>query len=168
MTILSRLLALSFGFIIFSSCSNQDDKNAMVGNWKLIAWTVGIPFDLDAEVTPSSNFLDKTACKVNEILTFSINGIVTSNDTFNPEITIRLKDGSSNIYLVKEMCAEGSIGFSTSYDTVDKNHIELNGAVGIVKSNKLTLVYIDAFKVYNEALTEVIDHKDLTLVYVKK
>lgn len=168
MKITFRLLFLSVCFIICSSCSKDGDKNPVVGNWELIAWTVNIPFDLDNDLDPSLNFLDKTACNVNETLSFDHKGNVTSKDTFNPEITIRLKEGTSDVYFVEEICAEGSIGLSTSYVQIDNQKIELNGAIGIVASQKLTLVYADAIKIYNETLTEVIESKDLTLVYLKK
>lgn len=168
MKITFRLLFLSICLIISSSCSNDDDKKPVVGNWKLTTWTVDIMFDLDDDIAPSSNFLNKTICNVNETLTFDKNGIVTSNESFNSDVTISLKDGTADGYIIKEVCSEGSVGFATSYNQVDKHKVELNGAVGIVENQKLTLVYADAVKIYNEALSQVIDTKDLTLVYVKK
>ena len=168
MKITLRLLFFSFCFIICLSCSKDNVENPVIGNWELTTWTVDIPFDLDNDMASSTNFLDKTACNVNETLSFDDNGNVSSSDTFNPEITIRLKDGTSDVYFVNEVCAEGSIGFSTSYIQVNNQNVELNGAVGIVANKKLTLVYVNAVKIYNEALTEVIATKDLTLVYMKK
>ena len=168
MKITFRLLFLSLFFLTLLSCSQDEDKRPIIGTWKLVTWTVDIPFDLDNDNLTSSNFLDKTACNVNETLSFDDNGNVSSSDTFNPEITIRLKDGTSDVYFVNEVCAEGSIGFSTSYIQVNNQNVELNGAVGIVANKILTLVYVNAVKIYNEALTEVIATKDLTLVYMKK
>ena len=149
-----------------SSCSNNDDKSAVIGTWKLVTWTADVPFDFDSKMT--SNFLDKTACNVNETLAFDKKGIVTSNDTFNPEITISLKDGTSDVYFVEEICGEGSISFATSYTLVDKMTIGINGALGSVENKELTFVYSGGIKIYNEALTDVIDLKDLTLIYLKK
>ncbi|MEO5789469.1 MAG: hypothetical protein ACOH2D_09390 [Gelidibacter sp.] len=168
MNITFRLLFLSVCFFICASCSKEDDKYPVVGDWELIMWTVGIPFDLGNNQVHSLNFLDKTACNVNETLNFNHKGIVTSSNTFNPEITIRLKEDTSDVYFVEEICDEGTIGFSTSYLQVDKLNIELNNAVGMVERNKLTLVYANAIKIYNEVFTEVIESKDLTLVYRKK
>ena len=168
MNITFRLLFLSIWIIIFTSCNNDDDKNHILGNWELMSWTAEIPFDLHNDKAPSLNLLDKTSCRVNETLTFDKNGVVSSDDTFNPKITISLKGGTSDVYFVEEICAEGSIGFSTSYVKDNNQNIEFNNAVGNVESNKLTLVYDDAIKIYNEELTEVIDRKDLTLVYRKK
>ena len=168
MKIILRLLFLSTCFTLILSCSKDDPKNPVVGNWKLLTWTVDIPFNLDNNEVSSLNFLDKTACSVNETLTFDKNGIATSHDTFNPEDTIRLKDGTSDVYFIEEICAEGSIGFSTEYTKVSEQHIELNGVVGVLQDERLTFVYVNAIKIYNEALTEVIQSKDLTLVYTKK
>lgn len=168
MKITFRVLFIAICFIIYSSCTKDKDKNPVHGRWELIGWNVGVPFDLNNEISPSLNLLDKTTCNVNETLTFDRNGTVTADDTFNPEITISLKDGTSDVYLFSETCAEGSIGFSTSYTQVNNQNVELNGATGTVASQKLTLVYKDAVNIYNEALTDVVDSKDLTLIYVKK
>ena len=168
MKISFRILFISVCFIIYTSCAGDGSKNPIHGDWELIAWNVGIPFDLNNDVAPSLNLLDKTTCDVNETLTFDKNGTVTSDNTFSPEITISLKDSTSDVYFFKEICADGSIGFSTSYTQVNNQSVELNGATGTVESQKLTLVYTDAVKIYNEALTEVIDSKNLTLVYAKK
>ncbi len=163
-----RLLFISVCFLVSLSCSNDDFTNPVIGHWELVTWSVDIPFELDNDMISSSNYLDKTACNVNETLTFDKNGTVTSRDTFNPEITISLKEDTSDIYIVEEICAEGSIGFSTSYAQVNNQNIELNGAVGLVETKKLTLVYPNAIKIYNEALTDVIENKNLTLVYLRK
>ena len=168
MTITFRILFISIFFLICASCSSDQSKNPVVGNWKLVMWTVGIPLNLGNEQVSSLNLLDQTACNVNETLSFDNNGIATSNNTFNPEITIRLKTGTSDVYFVEEICDEGSIGFSTSYVQIDNQNIELNGALGMVEDNRLTLIYADAIKIFNEDLTEVIESKDLTLIYAKK
>ena len=168
MKIILRLLIISVCFIVCSSCSKDDDDNPIVGNWDLVNWSVGIPFDIDQNISPSSNFLEHTSCAINETVTFDDKGTVIGKDTFNPEITISLKDNTSDVFFVEEICAEGSIGFSTSYVEDDNKNIDFNGATGSLSNQKLTLVYANAVKIYNEALTEVIDTKDLTLVYLKK
>lgn len=168
MKITLRLLLISVCFIICSSCSKDEVKAPVVGVWELVGWTVDIPFELDDNIISSSNFLDKTVCEVNEILVFDSNGNVTSHDTFSPKITISLKDGTSDVYFVEEVCAEGSIGFSTSYLQVDHQSIELNGATGFFTAKELNLVYSNAVEIYNEARTEVIENKNLTLTYLKR
>lgn len=152
---------------MFSGCSDKEVTHPVIGSWNLTTWTVGIPLDLKNHSVYSTNLLDQTACKVNEILSFNTSGTVISEDTFNPKITISLKDGSSDDYIVEEICSEGSIGFTADYIAVDDNKVEFNNVMGILESNKLTFVYENMVKIYNDAQTEVIDSKDLTLVYEK-
>lgn len=168
MKIIFRLLFIAACFIISFGCSDNHNKKPIVGTWELVSWTVDVPFEIENNLTSNLNFLEKTTCKVNETLTFDHLGNVTSEDTFSPKITIRLKDDLSNNYIIDEICAEGTIGFSTEYLEIDDKSIELNGATGVFTAKELTLVYANAVKIYNEALTEVIGKKDLTLTYLKK
>lgn len=161
------LLFLSVCFIVCSACSKDNDKNPIIGNWKLTSWSIEIPFNLKKDTTFSTNLLDETDCEVNEILSFDNNGLVTSNDTFNPELKVRLKNGTSDDYMITETCAEETIGFATEYKQITDQSVGFNGVVAVVTGTKLTVVYKDAIKVYNEALTEVLGMKDLTLVYEK-
>ncbi|RXJ50122.1 hypothetical protein [Gelidibacter gilvus] len=163
-----RLLFLTVSFVILVSISKDDVKNPVIGGWQLTTWTVGIPIDLKASKHVTTNLLDQTSCTVNETLSFDKDGIVISEDSFSPKITIRLKDGSSDVYIVEEVCAEGVIGFATDYSQETNGEVQFNGTIGIVSNNRLTVVYKEAIKIYNEALTEVIESKDLTLVYTKK
>ncbi|WP_027124790.1 hypothetical protein [Gelidibacter mesophilus] len=167
MKISVHLLFLSFCFLLCSGCSDKEVASPVIGSWKLTTWTVGIPMDLKNHSVYSTNLLDQTTCHVNEVLSFDSNGTITSADTFNPEITISLKDGTSDDYIVKEMCADGSIGFTADYMAVDDDKVEFNNVMGILENEKLTVVYESAVKIYNEGLTEIIDLKDLTLVYEK-
>lgn len=134
----------------------------------MTTWTVGIPMDLKPSKESTTNLLDQTSCEVNEILSFDNNGIVTSEDTFSPKITVRLKDGASAEYIIEEVCAEGVIGYTTEYSQVANGEVQFNNTVGVMVNNQLTVIYKNAVKVYNEALTEVVESKDLTLIYTKK
>jgi hypothetical protein len=162
------LLFLSVCFVVSSACSKDDVKNPIIGNWKLTSWSIKIPLDLNSDATFSTNLLDETICEVNEILSFDKNGIVTSSDTFNPELKVRLKNGTSDVYMITETCAEGSVGFATEYEQINDQRVGFNGVFAVVTGTKLTVVYKDAVMVYNEALTEVVATKDLTLVYEKR
>ncbi|WP_323027350.1 hypothetical protein [Gelidibacter japonicus] len=163
-----RLLFFTFTFFILLSSSKQVVKNPLIGGWELTTWTVGIPIQLKDSKHFTTNLLDQTSCNVNEILSFDKDGIVISEDTFSPQIIIRLKDGTSDVYLVEEICAEGRIGYATDYSYDSNGNVEFNSIVGVVANKQLTVIYKDAIKIYNEALTEVIENKDLTLVYRKK
>lgn len=162
------LFLLSLCFVICSACTDDDINNPIIGNWKLTSWSIGIPIDINSDTEFSINLLDETQCNPNETLSFDKNGLVTSNDTFNPEIQVSLEEGTSDNYIVKEVCAEGIIGFATEYTQVNDQSVGFNNVVAVTNGTTLTVVYKDAINVYNEALTEVISKKDLTLVYEKK
>lgn len=167
MKIIFRLLFISVCFIISFGCSKDSNKKPIVGTWELVSWMVDIPLEVENDLISNSNYLERTTCEVNETLTFDDFGNVTSDNTFSPKITISLKDDTSG-YIIDEVCTEGKIGFSTEYLQIDDRKIELNGATGVLADKQLTLVYTNAIKIYNASLTEVIDNKDLTLIYVKK
>lgn len=168
MKTLFRLLFLTITFSILLSISKEEVVNPVLGGWQLTTWTVGIPLNLKTSKHVTTNLLDQTSCDVNEILTFDKDGLVISQDSFNPKITIRLMKGAANVYMVEEVCAEGTVGFATDYTQGTNGEIQFNGTTGVVANNQLTVVYKGAIKIYNEALTEVIENKDLTLVYKKK
>ncbi|MBO3098858.1 hypothetical protein [Gelidibacter pelagius] len=163
-----RLLFFTFSLILLLSSSKNEVRNPVIGAWELTTWTVGIPIALNDNAQFTTNLLDQTSCDVNEILSFDSNEIVISEDSFSPNVTIRLKDGTSDVYLVEETCAEGAIGYATDYSQDTNGDIQFNGTVGVVTNNRLTVIYKNAIKIYNEALTEVIESKDLTLIYTKK
>lgn len=168
MTITLRLLSISIGFFLCLSCCKDDVTNPVLGTWKLSTWTIDIPFDSNSDGKSSTNYLNYTNCSVNETLKFDSNGFVTSDETFNPELTISLKDGSSNEYMVNEICSEGEIGFSSSFDQPDGSQLMFNDAEGIIQNKELTVTYPQAIKIYNESLTEVLETRDLVLIYKKE
>ncbi|MBA6151274.1 hypothetical protein [Gelidibacter maritimus] len=163
-----RLLLYTFSIIFFLSVSKPTDNSPLVGAWELTTWTVGIPMALNDNTQLTTNLLDQTACDVNEILTFDNKAIVISQDSFSPDITIRLKEGTTDVYIVEETCAEGVIGYATDYSQDANGDVQFNGTVGVLSNNQLTVIYKNAIKIYNEALTEVIESRDLTLIYTKK
>ncbi|MBJ7881806.1 hypothetical protein [Gelidibacter salicanalis] len=162
------LLCFSICIFVCSACSTDDINNPILGSWKLTSWSIAIPFDLNSDAKFNTNLLDETNCEVNEVLSFDTHSLVASKNTFNPELTVSLKDGTSDKYIIKESCAEGAIGFATEYTQINAQSVSFNGAAGSVTVSTLTMVYKDAIKVYNEALTEVLETKDLTLVYEKE
>lgn len=166
MTINLRLL-LTAGVFLCLNCS-KDEKNPVIGIWVLDTWTVDLPLESEFGVEVSQNFLDHTTCAVNETLQFDKDGIVTSTDTFSPEVTISSKNDASEIYVVTDICSEGAIGFSTTFEQDSDNHIVFNSAQGFLQDKKLTFIYLNAIEVYNEPLTEVIGIRDLKLIYKKK
>lgn len=168
MILKSRLLLLSIGCMLCLSCCKDDVENQVIGTWRLASWSVEIPFDSQVNGNDNTNFLNYTNCEVNELLRFDANGIVTSKNTFNPQITISLLDGNANDYAVNEICAEGEIGFSSEFEQPDDTRIIYNGGEGKVLNNELTVIYPKAIEIFNASLTEVVERKDLILIYKKK
>ncbi|WP_299390427.1 hypothetical protein [uncultured Gelidibacter sp.] len=161
------LLLISTCFLVFSSCSNDDASNPVIGSWKLITWSIAIPVDLNSDSKFSTNLLDEIACDANEILSFDAHGLAYSSNTFNPELSISLKDDTSDEYIIDVTCDEGSIGFATEYAQIGQESVSFNDAVGVVSGSRLSIVYPNAIKVYNETFTEVVETKNLTLIYEK-
>ncbi len=162
------LFILCFALLLVS-CSDDDNEDvSIVGTWKLTAWEVADGLDINNDGTASVNILDEIECANNETLIFESNGVVASNKTFNPDIGIALKQGTTNNYTFNITCDEqGVIGFATSYsqsmDTVIFNNNE-----STIIGNQLFRVIKESIKIYNEDFTEVVATKSLTLVYTKQ
>lgn len=168
------ILSLAFVFSMFTSCfKDGDDLNkfndfSVVGTWELTMWTIQESIDLNDDTISSMNLLDEASCDNNETLKFDDNGTVSSNMTYNPQVTISLRDGSTDDYIFNVVCdMDGTIGTASEY-TQNSNSVTLFNTSAVLNGNQLTVVYEDAIDIYNEALTEVVATKDLTLVYTKK
>jgi hypothetical protein len=169
-SIISFILVFAFSTSCFK---DQDDLNALnnfsvVGTWELTNWTLQIPIDLNDDAISSINLLDEALCNNNETLTFDTDGIVASNMSYNPQVTISLTNGTTDNYIFDVECdMDGSIGAFGSY-TQNNDFITLFETTATLNGNQLTVVYEDAIDIFNEDLNEVVETKDLTLVYTKK
>lgn len=161
------LLCLVCSFFVILGCSEDDVRNPVVGSWELKSYSIHIPVDLNGDGIYSTNLLDETRCGSKEILSFDTNGIVASNNTFNPKLQIALLEDTSDEYLVDEICAEGTLGYAAEYNQIGDESISYNDNIGTVKGKRLSLVYKNAIKIYNADFTEVIATKDLFVVYQK-
>jgi len=157
--------------VCFTSCSTEDTEDsevsAIIGVWELTAWNINGGFDMNNDGVASSNLLNEIDCSSNETLVFDKNGVVSLNTTFNPDLKIALLDETSDAYRFEVTCdTEGVISLATEYSfnnvalTIGENEARID-------NNKIFIVFEDRLKIYNEDLTEVLDTKDLTLVYSK-
>ncbi|WP_053990319.1 hypothetical protein [Mangrovimonas sp. TPBH4] len=156
--------------LLLIACSGDNSsKNAIIGEWKLTYWSADVSMDLNNDGLENVNLLRETACTNNEILSFDSNGIVSSENTFNPYVIIS-EFNNAAAYSVNVECAEGIIGFATDYlyDNVNENVQIGESTTATIDEGELTIVYEDAIEIYNTELTEVVATKDLTKVYTKQ
>jgi hypothetical protein len=156
--------------VFFTSCSSDDMQNNsnLVGSWNLSAWNIDGGFDINDDGVVSTNLLSEIDCDQNETLLFEGNGVVSLNTTFNPDIEIVLLSDSENEYRFNVECdTEGIISLATAY-SVNGSNISLGEINAQLDGNQISIVFKNSLEIYNEALSEVIATKDLTLVYTKK
>ncbi len=168
------ILSLVFVFIVSTSCfKDQDDLNnlnnfSVLGSWELSTWTLQIPIDLNDDGISSINLLDEALCDNNETLKFETNGTVSSNMSYNPQVLIKIINGTMEDYIFEVVCdMDGSVSSVGTY-TQNNELISLFGTIATINGNQLTIVYENSIYIYNEDLTEILDTKDLNLVYTKK
>ena len=163
--IISALVLVALALV---GCSSDADDDAINGVWVLTEWNITNGFDINNDGVVNINILNEIACVNNETLVFDTNGVVTSNNTFNPSINIALANGTSNNYLFNVECdQEGVVSFASNF-TTNGNVVLINDAVATLNRNKLSRVFINAIKIYNENFTQVFATRDLTLVYTKQ
>ncbi|MDG1730316.1 MAG: hypothetical protein P8K68_08925 [Algibacter sp.] len=165
-------LCIAFTLVYFTSCSTEDlqDSNdsSITGVWKLTAWNVNEGFDFNNDGIISTNLLHEIDCSRNETLFFDQKGVVSLNTVFNPEINIALLNVSNSEYNFDVACdSEGVISLATSY-TVNGSMIMIGESKAQINGNQISLVFDDRIKIYNKELTQVVETKDLTLVYKKQ
>lgn len=163
------ILSLLFVVFFFSSCSNDDTldtNNTVVGEWKLTTWSIDVPINLNDDDIFSYNLLDEINCSNNETFVFENNGQVSNNDTFNAKIDIK-KIEETNRYDFSIECGEGYVSYATTY-TQNSNIVDFQDIESVISGNTLTRVFENAIEIYNEDFTEVIETKNLTLIYTKQ
>jgi hypothetical protein len=154
--------------IVLVSCSDETIDMSAVGSWKLTGYNVAGGFDINNDGIKSVNLLDEFDCENNETLTFELNGVVSSIETFNPEINIVLVDEATNEYAFNVTCdLEGVIGFAANYSQNGKI-VYYNNKIASIIENEMTVVFEDAIEIFNADVSQVVATQDLTLVYTKQ
>ncbi|WP_178984017.1 hypothetical protein [Winogradskyella helgolandensis] len=150
-----------------TSCSDKNE-HGVVGTWLLTTRTVNIPFDVNQDGVSNTNLIAEINCNERETLTFEINGTVSSGNEFS-NVLRYFKEENTDVYKVNSDCnREGIISFASEYSTPEENTIKVSARVYVLNGDTLTTVYKNAVDIYNEDFTEVIETKDLTLVYTKQ
>ncbi|WP_298345283.1 hypothetical protein [uncultured Algibacter sp.] len=167
------LLSLCCAILLvsFTSCSTDDTQDSndssIVGVWTLNAWNIEDGLDMNNDGIASTNLLDEIDCSRNETLFFDKNGVVSLNTTFNPDLNISLLNSETNTYNFEITCdTDGIVSLATEY-TIENSMITIGESVAEIEGGQIFLVFEDRIKIYNEDFTQVIETKDLTLVYNK-
>jgi len=164
---MKRILITIISAILFVSCSNETIDMSAVGTWKLTGYNVANGFDLNNDGIKSLNLLNEFECENHETLTFELNGVVSSDKTFNPEVDVILLNEATNEYTFNVVCdLEGVIGFASNYSQ-NGEIVTYNNKNAVIKGNELSVVFENAIKIYNSDLTQIVDTENLTLVYTK-
>lgn len=162
-------LILSICLVFFNSCAKEEIKNQsqVIGEWKLISYTIETPFDIDKDGTSHLNLLNEIACPNHEILKFETTSIVSSNETFSPSISIT-KLEIDNTYDFDIECAEGIISFATSFNQINSNTYEFNDKEFTINNDAFEIVFENEIEIYNEDFTTILETRDLVLTYSKE
>lgn len=161
-----------FVLVSITGCSSDDEQNnnqsKIQGIWKLSAWNVEDGFDMNFDSVVSTNLLNEIDCTQNETLLFDANGIVSSNNTFNPDLEIVLINEATQEYSFSIECdIEGVIGFATLY-SVKGNNVLFGENNAILDGNHISILFENSIEIWNNDLTQIVDTKDLTTVYIKQ
>ncbi|MBU3821717.1 hypothetical protein KO566_06565 [Flavobacteriaceae bacterium XHP0103] len=153
--------------LALTSCSTEPIEEAIDSKYKLASWTVNLPVDLNNDGISSLNLLDEITCSNDEVLVFNTQGNVLSNNAFNPEISIVFDKFTKNYQFNVECDVEGNIGLAANY-TLSGDKIIFNNNMATIKGDKLIMIFKKAVNVYSKDFTQVLEEKDLTLVYHKQ
>ena len=153
--------------LVFTSCATEPIEETIDSTWRLTAWNLDIPMDLNGDGIFSLNLLDEITCSSNEELVFNKQGAVVSNNTFNPQVNVVFDKFSKDYHVSVECDTEGSIGMATNYE-LSGDKIIFNNKAATIKGDELIMVFKGAVNVYNQDLTQVIEEKNITMVYHKK
>lgn len=160
-------LVICLLLLSLASCTKDADDNVISGTWVLTEWQVETGFDMNSDGVANTNILNEIDCINNETLVFETKGVVISNNTFNPDISIALKNGTLNDYIFNITCDdEGVISYATPFD-VNGNTILIGESIATLNGHKLTRVFVDAIKIYNQDFTQILRTENLIMVYTK-
>jgi purine-nucleoside phosphorylase len=163
------LLLIFISLVALTSCSSGEEINdlSIHGSWKLSSYIIERPFDINKDGVENLNLLNEIDCVANETLIFDKDGTFISDDSFHHEINISKHE--EGVYVFDIECSDGYISTSSTYKVNSNGIITINNVefAHSINGNKMTRNFPDFIEVYNEDFTEVIEYKDLTLVYVK-
>ncbi|WP_152487267.1 hypothetical protein [Winogradskyella psychrotolerans] len=164
-TALVSLLIVLLGSTM--SCSDKSEHD-VIGIWLLTTRTSDLPFDVNQDGVFNTNLVSEIDCNKTETLTFETNGTVSSGNEFSNPLKY-YKEEATNVYRINSDCnTEGIISFASEFEITEEDTIKISDRVYVLSGNTLTTVYENSVNIYNEDFTEVIETKDLKLIYTKQ
>lgn len=155
-------------FVSLSSCKNKNSAQQFggLGDWFLSSYSIGEAYDIDKDGVFHLNLLKEISCENKEVLKFEATGVISSTGSYNPRLNMsKIKAG--NAYHFDIECSKGVIGFATSFVQTSKNQFKFNDREYTITNDSFTQVLTDAVNIYNDSLTDIIETKDLVLIYSK-
>lgn len=166
-------LTILCGLMFLTSCSSDEleGNRFIVGEWKLTSWSIGVQMDLNDDTIFSENLINEITCDYNEVLTFDEQYIYTSRIEYNADIMISKlvnKISKTTIdYNFNVECSEKIISTASEY-TVEDGSVYVNGKLLDFKQQDNSIVFSRTIDIYDEALTSIVETKDLVLVFTKQ
>jgi len=160
---------------MFNSCSkDNDDDNSTVtleGTWKLTAWNVATPYDLNGDGTVNTNILQELNCYNNETVVFVSGGTGLANSTSYADIMAELTAGTVDEYTYTIDCIQENESFPFTW-SLNGNTITFDAGpdafVATLSGNTFSYVVPEGLDIPNEDGTETVILQDLTFVYTKQ
>lgn len=153
---------------VVMSCSSNDEDSKIEGTWQLTTRTTGISFDVDNDTNYSENLVEEIDCNDSETLTFKADGTVSSGSEYATKIVYFKYRDSDNYGIQVECNEDGMISFASVYDKIDADTVVISGRNYHLNAKTLTTVFENEIAIYNEDFTEVIETRDLKLIYTKQ
>ncbi|WP_139181030.1 hypothetical protein [Winogradskyella thalassocola] len=163
--VLASLLIVLLGSMM--SCSDKSEHD-VIGVWLLTTRTIDLPFDVNQDGVSNTNLVAEIDCNKTETLTFENNGTVSSGNEFSNPLKYYKEEGTNVYRIISDCNTEGIISFASEFEITEESTIKIYDRVYVISGDTLTTIYENSIKIYNEDFTEVIETKDLKLIYTKQ
>lgn len=155
-----------------TSCSQDDEvnKSAITGIWKLTAWNVITPLDLNNDGESSTNLLNEFGCLSGSELIFKDSGFATlfysSEVAFNVEI-----ENESLFFMLICGTSSNTVPRQITYVQQENSVILNDNGVELVLSlseNSLSFLVTDGFVGRDVNTQSIVVSEDVTYVFTKQ
>ncbi|WP_179334489.1 hypothetical protein [Winogradskyella costae] len=149
------------------SCSDNNEHH-VIGVWLLTTRTIDLPFDVNKDGVSNENLIKELDCNTKETLTFENNGTVFSGNEFSNPLKYYKEEGTNEYKIISDCNTEGIISFASEFQIIEETTIKISNRDYVLSGDTLTTIYKNSVKIYTEDFSEVIETKDLKLIYTKQ